>query len=153
MVNKNLSDIFAEHIANNDWKKIEAFFNASEFATHFGIRVSLEDPDQPKCEIATIQSFHLGGVGQAYVNGAIICAVLDLALGLTGLKYTKKGTLATCSLNIELARPIENDRFYVIAKSNRKIDNKIFSEATVFNSNDEPRVYASGMLRVGITNV
>ncbi len=152
MTTKNISKIVAEYIKNDKWEKVEEFFNASEFALHLGIKVNLSDPDMPRCEISNIQPFHLGGVGQEFVNGAVISATIDLALGLTGLKYSKLGSFATCSLNIDIARPIEKGRFYVVAKRNRKIDKKVFSEATIFNSNDEPCVYASGMLRVGITN-
>jgi acyl-coenzyme A thioesterase PaaI-like protein len=149
---KNVSEIVAEHIAKGDWKKVEEFFNNSEFTSHLGIQVDLLAPDLPKCEILDIQPFHLGGIGQEYINGAIISAVIDLALGLTGLKYSKLGNFATCNLNIDIVRPIEKGRFYVVAKSNRQIDNKVFSEATIFNQNDVPCVYATGMIRVGISS-
>ena len=139
------------HLVNEDWEKVAEHLSKTEFAAHLGIRVILDNPDLPKCEISDIQPFHLGGIGQEFVNGAIISAILDFTLGLTGLKYSKMGNFATRSLNIDIARPIGNDRFYVIAKCNRKIANNVFSEATVFDSNDEPCVYATGMLRVGIT--
>jgi len=152
MTKANISNLMADHIGNGDWGKVEDFFNASDLTRLLGITVDLDDPDMPRCLIKDIQPFHLGGVGQEYINGAIISAILDLALGLTGLQYSKLGSFATCSLNIDMARPIEKDSFYVIAKCNRKIDKKLFSEATIFNSNDEPCVYATGMLRIAIKN-
>ena len=141
----------ANHMANQDWKKVAEHLSRTEFAAHFGIRVILDNPEQPKCEVSNIQPFHLGGIGQEFVNGGIISAVLDFALGLTGLKYSNLGNFATRSLNIDIARPIEKNGFYVVAKCNRKIANNVFSEATAFDSSDEPCVYATGMLRVGIT--
>jgi len=146
----NIAELVADCMTNNDWKSIENFFNQSDFASTLGIRVILDDPEQPKCEIANVQRLHLGGVGQVYVNGAVLSAVLDFALGLTGLQYAEMGHFATCSLNIDLARPVEKDGFYAVAKCNKKIGNKLFSEATIYDANDEPCVYATGMLRVGI---
>jgi acyl-coenzyme A thioesterase PaaI-like protein len=107
----------------------------------------------PQCAISEIKPFHLGGIGQEFVNGAIMSAMLDFALGLTGLKYATLGSFATCTLNIDIARPIEKGRFYAIAKGNRKIGKKVYSEATIFNAQDEPCVYATGILKVGITHV
>lgn len=150
MAHENSSVVIAQHIANDNWEGVEAHFNNSEFAALLGISVSLKNPALPKCEVSDIQTFHLGGIGQAFVNGAVISAILDLALGLTGLKYSNMGGFATRNLNIDIARPVENSRFYVISKCNRQIGNNVFSEATLFNANDEPCVYATGILRIGI---
>ena len=151
LAHANTAEVIAKYIAKDQWGKVEDYFNQSEFAMHLGIKILLENPELPRCEISNIQAFHLGGIGQDFVNGAIISAVLDLALGLTGLKYAKRGNFATSSLHINIARPIDNNRFYVIAKRNRVIENKVFSEATVFNADDEPCVYATGIIRVGIS--
>jgi len=150
---KNTNSLnIANCIADNDWIKVEEYFNNSAFLTHLGITVSLDNPDLPRCEISHLEPFHLGGIGQNFVNGAIISSILDLSVGLTALKYSKMGKFATSSLNIEMARPVDNGRFYAISKRNRIIGKKLFSEATIFNSNDEPCVYASGILRIGINN-
>ncbi len=127
-------------------------FNASEFSQRFGFNVTLNDSELPRCEISDIEAFHLGGIGQDFINGAVISAMLDFALGLTGLKYAELGDFATSHLNIDIARPIEKGRFYVLAKTNKQIANKVFSEATIFNYRDEPCVYATGSLRVAITS-
>lgn len=153
MTKTTMSDIVSEALANNNWKQIETFFNSREFVSHLGMTVCLDKPDLPMCEIADIQPYHLGGIGQSFINGAIISAVVDLSLGLTGIKYCGMGNFATCNLNIDIAKPIENQRFYSIAKCNKKIGNKLFSEVTLFNIHDEPCVYATGMLRVGIKSV
>ena len=147
---KNISSIVAEYLLNEDWESVGDFFNHSEFAQHFGVHVALDNPELPRCEISDIKPFHLGGVGQDFINGAIISAVVDFSLGLTGLKFSKLGKFATRSISIDISRPIEKGRFYALAKSNKKIGNKVFSEATIYNHQDKPCVYATGMLRVGI---
>lgn len=150
MKNENLSQRIAPHIERDDWAGMERYFNESEFSKHLGIAVSLADPAQPKCEISEIQAFHLGGIGQNFVNGAIISAVFDLGIGLTGLRYASLVKFATTNVNIHLLKPVQNNRFYLISKCNKKIGRRLFSEATLFNFRDEPCAYATGEIRINI---
>jgi len=151
-MSSNLSNlsIIQPLIAENDWKAVEGYFNNSPQLSYFGISVKLDDPDAPRCEILKIMPYHLGGLGLEFINGGVISAVVDLAIGLTAIRYLNKGYLATSKLNIDLIRPIDGQCFYAISKMNRKIDAKVFSEATIFNYKDEPCVYASGATRIGI---
>jgi len=148
--NENLSNIISKHVHNDNWVEIERYFNSSEFAKHMGITVILDDPEQPKCEISDIKPFHLGGVGQDFVNGAVISAIFDLVIGLTGLRYSSLGKFATSNINIQLLKPVDNNRLYATSKCNTKIGNRVFSESTLFNFRDEPCAYATGEIRVGI---
>lgn len=150
MKNIDLSSIISQHIQNNDWIEIERYFNNSALIKHLGISVNLEDPEQPKCEITDIQAFHLGGVGQGFINGAIISAIFDLVIGLTSLKYFSLGNFATSNVNIQFVKPVDNNRIYATSKRNTKIGNRVFSESTLFNFRDEPCAYATGEIRVGI---
>ena len=150
MKNKNLSNIISQHVQNGDWPEIEHYFNSTEFVKHMGITVNLSDHEQPKCEISEIKLFHLGGVGQGFVNGAVISAMFDLVIGLTGLKYAPLGNFATSNVNIQFLKPVSNNRIYAISKCNKKIGNRIFSDSTLFNDRDEPCAYATGEIRVGI---
>ena len=145
-----LSSIISQRVESGNWKEIENFFNRSEFVEHFGITVQLDNPEAPQCEVLEVKPFHLGGLGQAYINGAIISAMFDLSIGLTAIKYSAEGTFGTSNINRNLVKPIENNRFYSIAKCNTKIGNRVFSEATIFNYKDEPCAYATGEIRIGI---
>ena len=147
-----MHEFISDCLAEGSWIEVEKYFNESELAKRLGFSVSLQNPEAPQCEVLHVSDIHLGGGGQECVNGAVISAMLDFVLGLTGLKYAGSGRFATCSLNIEIAKPIKKGRFYAIAKCSRKIDRFVFSEATVFNFDDEPCVYATGRLRVGISN-
>jgi acyl-coenzyme A thioesterase PaaI-like protein len=145
-----LSQGIAQHLDSGNWKKIEDFFNHSEFAKHLGINVVLDDPTQPKCEVNEIKRFHLGGLGQSYINGVIISGLFDLVIGLTAIEYAPLGNFATTNVNIRFIKPVENNAFYAVAKTSRKVGNRVFSEATLFNVKNEPCAYATGEIRVGI---
>ncbi len=150
MKKETTSELISKHLADNNWGEIEAHFNNSEFTKHMGITISLFDPLTPKCMIKKISAFHLGGIGQDFINGAIISAVLDLALGLTGLQHANKGNFATTNLNIDIAKAVQNGQFYALSKCNHTIGKDLFSEATIYDCNDLPCVYATGKIRVGI---
>lgn len=140
----------AQYVEAGNWHEIERFFNQSELTQHLGINVDLQDPTQPKCEVHNVHRFHLGGVGQDYINGAVISAMYDLAIGLTALPYASEGNFATTNLNIRLLKPVENGRFYMVSKINRRIGNRVFAEATLFNFADEARGHAHGEISVGL---
>lgn len=137
-------------VENEDWAGIAGHFNKLEFVRLLGIRVNLDDPDRPRCSVDSIQPFHLGGIGQDFVNGAITSAVLDLALGLTGVRFASLGYFATRNLHIDLTLPVEKEGFYVSSRQTSRIGKNLFCEATVFNLRGEPRVHATGVVRIGI---
>ena len=84
------------------------------------------------------------------MNGAVTASVIDIALGLTGLRFANMGYFATRNLHIDLTLPVEKQGFYVTARSTSRIGKNLFAEATVFNPAGEPRVHATGVVRIGI---
>ena len=115
-----------------------------------GLAVSLADPDQPRCAIEKCQPFHLGGVGQSFVNGAVIAAMFDFVIGLSALKFTHLGNFATTSVNIKLVKPVEPQDVYAKARCTQQIGSRLFVEAVLVNDEDQVCCYATGEIRIGI---
>jgi acyl-coenzyme A thioesterase PaaI-like protein len=115
-----------------------------------GVVVDLSNPEEPRCDMRDIEDYHLGGIGQDFVNGAVTSSVIDIALGLTGIRFADMGYFATRNLHIDLTLPVEKHGFYVTARSTSRIGKNLFAEATVFNLEGEPRVHATGVVRIGI---
>lgn len=145
-----MTNPMAGMLEREDWDGIAGHFNNLGFVRLLGVDVSLADPDRPRCDVSEIKPFHLGGIGQDFVNGAITSAVIDLAIGLTGLRFAHMGYFATRNLQIDLTLPVEKDGFYVTSRCTSRIGKNVFAEATVFNLKGEPRVHATGVVRVGI---
>lgn len=139
-----------EWITEGNWQAVEDGFNNMPFVKRFGVVVSLADPDCPRITLEKVEDYHLGGIGQNFINGAITSGVIDLAIGLTGLRHAPKGYFATSSLHIDLNKPVEHTGFYATARTTQQIGKNLFSEATVFSLDGEPRVHATGVVRVGI---
>lgn len=150
MSKEAFSTKIAALVANEKWGEIEAHFNQGEFVRHMGFEVSLKDPEQPRCFISKPADFHLGGVGQKFVNGAVIAGMFDFVIGLTALKFASAGNFATTNVNISLIRPVNHEGAYATAKCNRQIGNRLFVEAVLFDGEDKPCCYANGEIRVGI---
>jgi acyl-coenzyme A thioesterase PaaI-like protein len=147
---QNFKDWIASQVEEGDWSAIERHFNEAPFCQYMGLNVTLDDPARPKCAINKELPFQLGGVGQDFVNGAIIAAMFDFVIGLTALKYASKGNFATSNVNIKLLRPVEKGGVYAIAECSREIGKRLFVESTLFNGKDEPCCYATGEIRVAI---
>lgn len=137
-------------VSEGDWAGVASRFNEMEFVQRLGLVVDLSDPDQPRGAVTKIESYHLGGIGQDFVNGAVTSGVIDIILGLTGLRFAEMGYFATRNLQIDLALPVEKDGFYVTSRVTSRIGKNLFAQATVFNPNGEPRVHATGVVRIGI---
>jgi len=145
-----MSESMGALVERGDWLAVQERFSAQEFVKHLGIAVDLSNPDEPRCDMHNIESYHLGGIGQDFVNGAVTASVIDIALGLTGIRFAHMGYFATRNLHIDLTLPVEKDGFYVTARSTSRIGKNLFAEATVFNLAGEPRVHATGVVRIGI---
>ncbi len=147
-------DTFVTKIAalaqDGKWEDIEAHFNQGAFVQHMGFNVSLKDPQQPKCSIVKPADFHLGGVGQEFVNGAVIAGMFDFVIGLTALRFASLGNFATSNVNISLIRPVKYAGVYATAKCNRQIGRRLLVESVLFDGEDNPCCYANGEIRVGI---
>ena len=146
---RNLAAI-TDLINQEKWEAIETYFNNSQQLKHFGITINLNDISRPKCEINEIQPYHLGGIGQDFINGGIISAVVDLSVGLTGLTFLGNGNLATSRLSLNLKKPIINKRFYAVSMIEKRTGNKVFSQATLYNYKNEPCVFATGIVQINL---
>ena len=145
-----LSRQIAGQVERGDWKAIEDHFNETPFVQHMGLSISLENPDIPNCFIREPMPFHTGGVGQNFLNGAVIAAMFDFVIGLTALHYASRGNFATTNVNVKFVRPVKQIGVYVVAEVTREIGRKLFVESTLFDGEDKPCCYASGEIRTGI---
>ncbi|MDP5071698.1 MAG: PaaI family thioesterase [Congregibacter sp.] len=145
-----MSTSMGQLVSQGDWSAVASRFNEMEFVQRLGMVVDLSDPDRPRGDVNQIESYHLGGIGQDFVNGAVTSGVIDIVLGLTGLRFAEMGYFATRNLQIDLTLPVEKDGFYVTSRATSRIGKNLFAEATVFNPNGEPRVHATGVVRIGI---
>ena len=105
--------------------------------------------DLTLAEIAEAAGLKLKDFHQV-ADKAELAAAIDLALGLCAVGHAAEGFFATRNIHIDLTRPVESDGFYILSKTTQKIGKHVYCEATVYDWQDEPRVFATGMVRTGI---
>jgi acyl-coenzyme A thioesterase PaaI-like protein len=137
-------------IKENRWSEVANYFNTSEQVCHFGFTVNLENNQQPICSVHQVENYHLGGIGQSYVNGAIIAALADLAIGLTGLKFIVSRLIATSELVIQYKKPLVAKPFYAKSEIENTEGNRLIAICNVYNHLDEVCVIVKGNVRINL---
>ena len=139
-----------EDALRGHWQAVAEGFSGQGPSKLLDITVDLSDLTAPRCEILQTSTLHLGGLGQHYVNGMVTSALLDLSIGITGLNYVQEGFFATSSININFQKPLESGHVYAVSRCRQREGKNLLVDATVYNGSGEPRVVASGTVRVGI---
>ena len=137
-------------VMEGNYKAIEDFFNASAQLKKMNIRIDLSNLASPLVSIDEVLEIHQGGIGTEAVNGAVIALLIDLAIGLLGVKYYSEGMTATSNLNINYIKPLLAKKVMVQAEQTQVIGNRIFGIARVMDENGEVCTYATGTVAQGI---
>ena len=138
-------------VIDGNYIEIENFFNASVQLKQMHLRIDLSNPAQPMVWIDQVQEMHKGGVGTEAVNGAVIAMLVDLAIGLLGVRHYAEGMTATSNLNINYVKPLLASKVMVRAEETEVIGKRIFGIARVMNEKGEVCAYATGSLAKGIS--
>lgn len=136
--------------AEGNVKEIENFFNSSSQLKQMHIRIDLSSLNEPQVCIDEVIEIHRGGIGTEAVNGAVIALLIDLAIGLLGIRHYAEGMTATSNLNINYVKPLLASKVVVRAEETEVIGKRIFGIARVTNEKGEVCAYATGSLASGI---
>lgn len=133
------------------WKELENIFNRSLQLKHVNARVDLTRPETPEAIMDEVLDSHKGGIGSDAVNGGVIAAMADLALGLLGLHHYKDGMTATAQITIHYLKPFRTKSIRARASTQQVVGNRIFGNVELFNDKDEVCAIANGALAKGIS--
>ena len=84
-------------------------FNRFPGMIHLGARIDLSHSHLVDVHVDEIKPHHLGGMGTQAVNGAMISALFDCALGVAGVihlgAWKNEGRYGTIDLSVQFLRP------------------------------------------------
>lgn len=129
-------------------KKYADAFNDSLTLKHFGVRIAFEN-DKCIVRLDPIKPEQRGGLGTSAVNGGILAALFDLAIGCTPALIDPTRRSATISLQMHFEKPVTGNSLHVEAKIDNAGSSTVFSSATVFDERGNPCAHAQGISRVG----
>jgi acyl-coenzyme A thioesterase PaaI-like protein len=133
------------------WKDLENIFNRSSQLKHINARVDLSNPENPEAIIDEVTDNQKGGIGSDAINGGVIAALSDLALGLLGLLHYKDGMTATAQLTVHYLKPFRTKSIRAKAITQQVVGNRIFGTVELFNDKNEVCAIAYGALAKGIS--
>lgn len=123
-------------------------FNQSQALRHFGTRISFPTTDRVRIEIDPLRTEHLGGMGMDVVNGGVLSAAFDLAIGCTGALVNPRLRNATTQLSIYFERPLRGRLLRAEAWINSKGKLLLFSSAEITDEAQRICARATGVVRL-----
>jgi uncharacterized protein (TIGR00369 family) len=123
-------------------------FNASETLRHFNVRVSFPPGGEEVVVHLDVQPHHEGGLGTRAVNGGVIAAIFDLAIGCTAALVDPTRRSATMQLSMTFMRPVLGPNVQARARIDRAGSAVLFSSASVVDKEGRVCAACTGMVRL-----
>lgn len=126
-------------------------FNSGPGADHFGGRLDLSDSRVLRLYLDEIQDHHRGGLGTPAVNGAVLAALFDIALGGAGAMQFIDRHSGTIDLSLKYMQPTTGPEvaLYAIVKVRRT--NVAFVEAELYDSTNGLTAVGQGIVAASAT--
>jgi acyl-coenzyme A thioesterase PaaI-like protein len=122
-----------------------AAFNASATLGFFGAHIEFED-DKARAIIDPVTDDMRGGMGGGFINGGIVAALFDLAIGITPALIDPSRRCATMSLSVNFERPVSGDRIVCEAWINRA-GSVVYASAHLLAGDGTVCAHAQGLVR------
>lgn len=125
-----------------------ATFNASLAMKAFGVRIEFPDLERVRVVMDPVREEHLGGLGTSAVNGGVLSAAFDLAIGCTPALIDPTRRNATMQLSMSFLKPVTGKRFHVDAHIDRAGSDTVFSTAQLFDESGALCATCSGLVKI-----
>ena len=124
-------------------------FNDSLTIKHFGAVIDFPDLTRVRATIDPIPKQFRGGMGSAsVVNGGVLAAMFDLALGCAAALSDPTCRTGTMQLSMSFMRPLTGTRLVAEARVDRAGDETLFTSATIRNDKDEICAQAQAVVKL-----
>lgn len=123
-------------------------FNKSQMLQHFGVRMHFPNTERVHFIIDPIRPEQRGGLGSDAVNGGILAAMFDLAIGCTPALIDPTRRNATTQLSIFFERPLRGPVLRAESWINSGGKLLLFSSAEIKDGEGRVCARATGMVRL-----
>lgn len=123
-------------------------FNGSTALKAFGVRLEFPDLERVHVVMDPIKPEHLGGLGTSAVNGGVLAAGFDLAIGCTPALVDPTRRNATMQLSMNFLRPVTGARFHIESRIDRAGTDTLFATARLFDEAGELCSTATGLVKL-----
>ncbi|CAM4450346.1 PaaI family thioesterase [Corallococcus exiguus] len=123
-------------------------FTQSLTLRHFGARMSFPEGRKVVVELPEVQPHHRGGLGSSAVNGGVLAALFDIAIGCTPALRDTTRRCATVQLSMSFERPVTGNRFHVEAVIDNGGTSTLFASAKILDAEGRVCARCQGVVRV-----
>lgn len=125
-----------------------AEFNRSDILRSFGARISFPSTKLLRLDMDVRPEFR-GGLGDmTVVNGGVLAALFDVAIGCTAAFIDPSRRSATLQLSMSFEKPVTGDRIHVEAELNNAGGRTAFSSARIYDEAGNACARCQGVLRI-----
>lgn len=118
-------------LPSEERRRLAERWNALPAMRHLGARVDFEDPSAVRVVIDRVEPHHRGGVGTDAVNGAVIAALCDAAVGLVGHLQAPARRVGTAQLGVQFLTPLHGNRVVAVGRLVRAGRSLVFAHVEV----------------------
>jgi acyl-coenzyme A thioesterase PaaI-like protein len=136
-------------VAQTDLDAYALRFNEGPFMRHFGLEISFPKSEQVVVTLATVRAEHRGGMGTDAINGGMLAAMFDYALGNTALLAPPLRRNATVQLSMSFERAVRGSSARCEARLDRAASKILFSSAHILDGSGNTCARASAVISMG----
>jgi uncharacterized protein (TIGR00369 family) len=123
-------------------------FNQSQTLRYLGVRLSFPEGRKAVISMPEVRPEHQGGLGTTAVNGAIISAMFDLAIGCTPALLDPTRRCATLQISVSFQRPLEGTSIEAEAEIDSHGKSTLFASARIRDAQGNICARAQGVVRI-----
>ena len=110
-----------------------AAFERSGILGVYGFKVSFPSTEKVEVRIDPVRPEHRGGLGTSAINGGVLSAMFDLAVGCTPALLDPSRRSATVHLSINFERPVHGDAIRAEAWVESSGATTVFAGAAIYD--------------------
>jgi acyl-coenzyme A thioesterase PaaI-like protein len=122
-------------------------FNQSQSLKYFGVTVGFPSLEEVRI-VLQVRPEHRGGLGTDAVNGGVLAAMFDLAIGCTPALLDPTRRTATMQLSMSFERPVSGSVLHVRARIDTAGTAVLFASAVLYDEKDQPCARCQGVVRL-----
>lgn len=123
-------------------------FNRSETLKFFGVQIAFPSLEHLEVRLDSIRDEHRGGLGTTAVNGGVLAAIFDLAIGCTAALVDPTRRSATMQLSMSFERPVFGNSLRAEGRIDSARKLVLFSSAQIFDSAGIECARCQGVVRI-----
>ncbi|QRN95129.1 PaaI family thioesterase [Archangium violaceum] len=122
-------------------------FNQSQTMRFFGLRLSFPQGEKVVVTLPEVRPEHRGGLGTAAINGGVISAMFDYAIGCTPALLDPSRRSATMQLSISFERPLRGDTVRAEATIDNAGTTTLFASARLYDAQGQVCARCQGVVK------